>query len=102
MGISALIVFSCLCFGGHLARTSARDTALTGLSYGSEAIAVSGGLPASVQYPETTPWAIQVELIVPKTGESCILPPLPLGTAAHSMNGLTLCGGDKFCHECGT
>jgi len=102
MGILALIVFSCFCFGGQLARTSVGDKALTGQSYGSEAIAVSGGLPASINQPETTPWAIEVELIVPKTGESCILPRLPFGTAWHCMNGLTLCGGAKYCEDCTT
>jgi len=102
MAILALIVFSCFCFGRHLAGTLVKDTALTGLSYGSEAIAVSGGLPASINHPEDTPRAIQVELIVPKTGQSCFLPRLPFGTSYHSMNGLTLCGGYKYCEDCGT
>jgi len=104
MGVLALFVFSCFCCGGNLARTAVKDTALTGLSYGSEAIAISGGWPAWnwITHPEDPTPDILVELIVPKTGQSCYLPHLPFGTAHHSMNGLTLCGGYKYCQDCAT
>jgi len=77
-----------------LARTFVIDKKDKGLSYGSEAILVSGGLGA-MDNNGVSLTADAVELILPKTGQFCSLPRLPFGLDSHSMDGLYLCGGTK-------
>merc|ERR1712083_757388 len=85
MGVSPnmfarFVLLACFCSKGY------NLTTLRGSSSGQEAIVVSGGVGDENA-------GTNVEVILPKTGQFCALPPLPYSLAEHTMSGLYLCGG---------
>jgi len=64
-------------------------TSPTGATHG---ILLSGGDGSGAQK--------SVEVYVPSTGMSCMLPPMPDARVYHSMNGLVVCGGTYVRDSC--
>jgi len=55
----------------------------------SEGIIISGG----DDWDDWDSFGTSVEVFNPTTGQSCLLPSLPLGLSGHTMHKLTVCGG---------
>ena len=61
------------------------------MTISSPGIIISGGLTGFAG-----PWLTSVEVLDPTTGQICSLPSMPHRRSGHTMESLTICGGDAY------